>query len=63
METALHPRSLAEKASAAHLDIVCVNYGPSTELVWFIARKGKPQTSNRLRGLYEPRSGKGIGLR
>ena len=38
-ETALHPRHCAEKANTAHLDIVSVKYGPSTELARFIPRK------------------------
>ena len=39
-ETALLPRNVAEKAIAAHPDIVSVKYGPSTEMVQFIPRKG-----------------------
>ena len=38
-ETALHPKNLAEKASAAHLNIVSVKYRSSTELVRFIPGK------------------------
>ena len=59
----LHPRIVAEKANAAHLGIVSVNYGSSTEMVRFIARQANPQTSDLLRGPYEPRSKYCVRLR